>query len=188
MVTRAADYALRAVLVLAGYPPGSRLCLEDLARACDVPSAFLYKVLRALTTRGLLDAHRGKTGGYELSVRARASATVLDVVEAIDGETMLNACVMSEGCHRSPGCAAHPIWQQAQACLREVLGSARIAVLAGGDADREGGAPAPADRVPQRLYLSGPTREHPCTDRGTRRPARAGRRTRGPYSKRMEDR
>lgn len=187
MITRAADYALRATLALAGYPQGSRLCLADLADACDVPPAFLYKVLRSLARRGLLTTHRGKAGGYELTARARQSS-VLDVVEAIDGEPLSNACVISGGCHRSPACPAHPIWLKAQACLRDVLGSARIADLAIADAQAASAAPLSGDRVSRRVYLSGSTRERPCADHGTRRPVLLGRRTRGPFPKRMEDR
>jgi Rrf2 family protein len=129
MVSRAADYALRATLVLAGLPPGARLCLSDLARRCDVPAPFLYKVLRPLTRHGLIVPYRGKTGGYELTAAGR-DASVLDIVEAADGLPVLNACVITGGCHRAPECPAHPIWQQAQARVREVLGGARVADLA----------------------------------------------------------
>lgn len=94
MVTRAADYALRATLVLAGLTSGARLCLADLANECDGPTAFLYKVLRALATRGIVASHRGVTGGYELTDAGR-QASVLDVVEAADGLPLLNVCVMS---------------------------------------------------------------------------------------------
>lgn len=183
MVTRAADYALRATLVLAGLPPGARLPLSELADACDVPPAFLYKVLRSLANTGLLAPHRGKTGGYELTERAR-QATVLDVVDALDGLPMLNTCVVTGGCHRAPACPAHPIWQEAQARVREVLASARLADLARTSPD----APAPADRYPRRLYVYGATRERPGIEHGARRPAAGGRRARGTHPKRMEDR
>jgi Rrf2 family protein len=130
MVTRAADYALRATLTLAGLPPGARMCLSELADDCDVPPAYLYKVLQSLTRNGMLAAHRGITGGYELTSRARES-NVLDVVEAVDGLPLLNTCVLSGGCHRAPACAAHPVWHQAQERMREVLAAARIVDLAG---------------------------------------------------------
>lgn len=130
MVTRAADYALRATLTLAGLPPGARMCLSELADGCEVPPAYLYKVLQSLARGGMLAAHRGVTGGYELTALARNSS-VLDVVEAVDGLPLLNTCVLSGGCHRAPACAAHPVWHQAQERMREVLAAARIVDLAG---------------------------------------------------------
>lgn len=128
MVSRAADYALRSALTLAGRPAGVRMSLFELAGETDVPTAFLYKVLRVLVQRGLLVAHRGKGGGYELPDAARAS-TILDVVDAIDGLPELNACLTSEGCHRAITCPAHPVWVLAQQRLREALASATLAEL-----------------------------------------------------------
>jgi Rrf2 family protein len=174
MVTRAADYALRALLVLAGRTPGSRLRLNELAEECEVPPAFLYKVVRSLADAGLLAAHRGTAGGYELTARAW-QATVLDVVDAMNGVPLLNTCVLSGACHRAPGCPAHPVWEQAQACVRQVLASARLADLAaGGPKTAAAGLCVP--------------RERPCADQNLRRPAREDRRPRGTHRKRMTDR
>jgi Rrf2 family protein len=182
MVTRAADYALRATLVLAGLPPGARLCLSALADQCDVPPAYLYKVLKSLARAGLLAAHRGVTGGYELTPRARA-ASVLDVVEAVNGLPMLNTCVLTGGCHRAPACPAHPVWHEAQERLREVLSGARLADLAVGRV-----ALPPAERVARRPRSIQVLRERPCAEHGTRQPGRASRRPRAASPKRMEDR
>jgi Rrf2 family protein len=183
MVTRAADYALRATLALAGVPPGARVCLNELAGDCDVPPAFLYKVLGSLARSGLVLAHRGVIGGYELTDRAR-SATVLDVVEAVGGLPAVNACVMTGGCHRSPACAAHPIWIEAQAGLRAVLASARIADLA----PRPPAEAPPASGPARRPRAGGRSRASLRIEPTSRRPAAEGRRSRGPYLKRMEDR
>ena len=182
MVTRAADYALRATLALAGLPAGTRLCLSELADACEVPPSYLYKVLQSLARAGLLAAHRGITGGYELTPRAR-EASVLDIVEAVNGLPMLNTCVLSGGCHRAPVCPAHPVWHQAQDRVREVLAGARLADLAGsGAGQRAAGRKA---RRPRTIKV---LRERPCVEHGIRPPARASRRPRPTYPTRMEDR
>lgn len=136
MVSRAADYALRATLSLAGRPQGTRMNLGDLAAETDVPSAFLYKVLRSLVEKGLLVGHRGKGGGYELAASARRRS-VLDVVDALDGLPVLNACLAGGGCHRAWSCAAHPVWILAQQRMREVLAGAALGDLARGAAAGE---------------------------------------------------
>jgi len=148
MVSRAADYALRSTLSLAGRPPGVRMSLAELAEETEVPSAFLYKVLRVLVERGLLVAHRGKSGGYELPESARRSS-VLDVVDALDGLPVLNACLTGDGCHRSVACPAHPIWSLAQQRMREVLASATLIDLVSGSASTES------------IVLRHPHRHHP---------------------------
>jgi Rrf2 family protein len=173
MVTRAADYALRATLALAGLPPGARACLSELADQCDVPPAYLYKVLKSLARAGLLAAHRGVTGGYELTARAR-EASVLDVVEAVNGLPMLNTCVLAGGCHRAPTCPAHPVWQQAQERMREVLGGSRLGDLAGSGR----AAPPAAGRAARQPRAVRVLRERPCVEHGIRQPGRARRRPR----------
>jgi Rrf2 family protein len=181
MITRAADYALRATLALAGLPPGARL--SELAGECDVPPAFLYKVLRMLANHGLLAPHRGITGGYELTARAW-EATVLDVVEAVDGLPLLNTCVLTGACHRSPACPAPPIWIEAQARVREVLAGARVADLARSTPDA-----APLPGLPSPLpHLRGARHERVRLGHDSRRPAADGRRPRGTHPKRMVDR
>jgi len=172
MVTRAADYALRATLVLAGLPPGARRRLSELADACDVPPAYLYKVLKSLAEGGLLVAHRGIAGGYELAPRSRES-TVLDVVEAVNGLPLLNTCVLAGGCHRAPACPAHPVWHQAQQRVREVLAGARLADLAGGPPTLP-----PAGRVARRGRTREPISTRPCAETDTRKPAQERRRPR----------
>ena len=144
MVTRAADYALRATLALAALPPGARLCLTELSGECEVPPAYLYKILHSLAKGGLLAAHRGVTGGYELTPRAR-DASVLDVLDAVNGLPLLNTCVLAGGCHRAPTCPAHPVWKLAQERMREVLAGVRIVDLAG----RQSGARPRALRTPR---------------------------------------
>ena len=125
MISRAADYGLRAALALAGRPPGTRMTLADLAAECDVPAAFLYKVLRGLVERRVLTAHRGKCGGYELAGDPN-QVSVLEVVGAVDGWPVLNTCLVEGGCHRTARCGAHPVWRRAQAAVCGVLASARL--------------------------------------------------------------
>ena len=145
--------------------------------------AHMHKVLKSLARAGLLAAHRGVTGGYELTARAR-QASVLDVVEAVNGLPMLNTCVLAGGCHRAPTCPAHPVWHQAQERMREVLGGSRLADLAGNDR----AAPPAAGRPARRTRAIQVLRERPCVEHGIRQPGRASRRPRPTYPKRMEDR
>ena len=65
-LTRAADYAVRVMMHMAGLPPGTRTSRADLANAANCPEQFLSKVLQDLTHAGLVTSHRGNTGGFEL--------------------------------------------------------------------------------------------------------------------------
>ena len=128
-LTRAADYAVRVMIHLASLPAGTRLPLGTLAAAIDVPESFLSKVLQSLTRAGLVASRRGTDGGFMLSPDI-SNATMLDVIQAIDGPIQLNVCLSHDGsCARSGTCPAHPVWLQAQEALVKVLSEAKVSEL-----------------------------------------------------------
>ena len=129
-LTRAADYAVRVMIHLAARPTGERVSLPALAAATDAPDSFLSKVLQALSRAGLITSRRGQSGGFQISPPGRA-ASLRAVIEAIDGPICLNVCLVSgKSCHRKARCPAHPVWEQAQMAMLEVLSKAMIADLA----------------------------------------------------------
>lgn len=129
-LTRAADYAIRVMVHLAGLPPSARASRGELAAAAECPEQFLAKVLQSLTHAGLVVSHRGNTGGFELPQLHR-SATLLEVIEALEGPVRLNLCLNgTESCTRQEWCPAHPVWVQAQEALTAVLRSVSVHDLA----------------------------------------------------------
>jgi len=129
-LTRAADYAVRVMIHLAGLPVGTRASRTQLAQAAECPEQFLSKVLQGLTRTGLVVSHRGNTGGFELPEKHR-SATLLQVVESVEGPITLNSCLSSDQtCARQGWCPAHPVWADAQSVMLEVLGKATLQDLA----------------------------------------------------------
>jgi len=129
-LTRASDYAVRVMILLAELPPGTRTSREDLALAGQIPSHFLSKILQSLTRGGLIASFRGAAGGFSLLKRPD-ELTMLDVIEVIEGPLWLNQCVdPSQGCARQSWCAAHGLWVEAQDAVARVLRSATIQELA----------------------------------------------------------
>ena len=106
-LTRAADYAVRVMIHLAGLPPGTRASRGELARAAECPEQFLSKVLQSLTRAGLVISHRGNTGGFELP-EARSGTSLLDVVQAIEGPVRLNLCLTSDHACGRQECVSGP--------------------------------------------------------------------------------
>lgn len=141
-LTRAADYAARVMIHLAGLPVDSRASRIELARAADVPEAFLGKILQSLVRSGLMVSQRGVSGGFTLGKPA-SEMTLVEVIEAVEGPLFLNRCVNpGEGCHRSSWCAAHYLWAEAQEAMLKVLRRSSIADLAEASARRKAAAGA----------------------------------------------
>ena len=129
-LTRAADYAVRVMVHLAGLPPETRASRSELAETAQCPDQFLSKVLQSLTRAGLVVSHRGNTGGFELLGEHR-NASILEIVEVVEGPIRLNLCLVSEhSCTRQTWCPAHGVWAEAQAAMAGVLRRATIAEMA----------------------------------------------------------
>ncbi len=129
-LTRAADYAVRVMIYLATLPVQERALLPRLADATGAPKSFLSKVLQALCRAGFIASRRGQAGGFEILPPGRG-ASVRDVIEAIEGPISLNLCLTTGvSCNRKSHCPAHPIWEQAQQAMLDVLNAAIVAELA----------------------------------------------------------
>jgi Rrf2 family protein len=129
-LTRAADYGVRVMIYLAAADAEARISLIELATATNAPESFLSKVLQALSRAGLISSRRGQSGGFRMSKQGR-QASMLRVIEAIDGKICLNTCLIAgKSCSRKHSCPAHPVWQDAQRAMLQVLDTAMIANLA----------------------------------------------------------
>ena len=148
-LTRAADYAVRVMIHLAGLPPGARVSRTEMAAAAECPEQFLSKVLQSLTRAGLAISRRGNTGGFELP-RTHRNAPVLEIVEAIEGPVRLNLCLTSgDACTRQSWCPAHAVWAEAQRVVVDVLRNTSVSDLARqAAASKPGGARIPPLKTP----------------------------------------
>ena len=129
-LTRAADYGVRVMVVLAKMPRERRFSLGELAEATAAPESFLSKVLQQLAKGGLIVSRRGQSGGFAISDLG-LNANMRSVIEAVDGPIILNVCLADgKSCKRSDWCPAHPVWVRAQAAMLTVLEEALIADMA----------------------------------------------------------
>lgn len=128
-LSRAADYAVRAVLELAGSGAESPFSTAEVARRQGIPRPMLAKIVPRLAQHGLVVSRRGSRGGLFLG-RSPEDISLLEVVEAIEGRIVLNRCVRSPAeCPLSASCAVHEQWKGAQVLLRGFLQSVTIANL-----------------------------------------------------------
>ncbi len=71
LLGRQAHHALKALLELAGDPAAWR-SVNELAAAQELPAPMLEQLLLRLRRAGLLEARRGRVGGYRLARPAQA--------------------------------------------------------------------------------------------------------------------
>lgn len=128
-LTKRGDYAVRAMLALARAPGGRLLSVRRIAEEMAIPVRFLPQVMGDLAAAGLVEATTGRAGGYRLA-RPAAEVTLLDVVEAVEGDSRRRACVLRGGpCGLDGHCDVHDIFFAAQDAMLAILGAARLADL-----------------------------------------------------------
>lgn len=130
MITREADYALRALIYLAknidkGYCPTSDICQE-----MEIPYRFLRKISRSMVDSGIVKAQRGKQGGLMLGVAAE-KLSILEILRIFDQRALaVNLCCRDRGvCSREERCEAHNFFHSIQAKLEKEFAAVSIADL-----------------------------------------------------------
>jgi len=125
-LTNEGEYGVRLVVHLATLPEGQRQSARQVARLQDIPFHFLRTITTRLAKAGFIRSFKGKCGGLELTQRGR-QATLLEIIEAIEGPIYLNICMLGDQiCQFTATCAVHPVWHRALDSLRAVLGGVRI--------------------------------------------------------------
>lgn len=129
-LTLTGEYAIRAMIHLAGSADGSSFKISDVSSVNNIPEKFLRKIISQLSSVGLILSQRGIGGGIKLGKPAD-SITPLEIIEAVEGEMALNKCLIDKAfCSNQRWCTVHTLWCDAQAQLRETLASKSIAQLA----------------------------------------------------------
>lgn len=127
-LSRKSDYALRAVIYLARIPPDRYGRVSEIAKAKDIPQAFLAQILPLLANRGVVKSQQGAHGGYALA-RPASEITFLEVIESVEGPLRLNKCVEGhhDDCTILDSCEMLHVWNQAQSQMVAFLSSVTMA-------------------------------------------------------------
>ncbi len=129
-ITRACDYTIRALMLMAKKPVGTSFMRSDIAKDCDIPDSFLGKILQSLAKSDILISERGKKGGFKLA-KSPSDVNMYDILNAVDGPLSINNCVIdSDACHNSANCPAHDMWCDIQKDLALKLQSYTLADVA----------------------------------------------------------
>jgi Rrf2 family protein len=137
-LTRRADYAVRAMLELA-RADGLLSSGRQLAEAAAIPPRFVAQVMGDLVSAGLVEARTGRSGGYRLR-RAAREISILDVVEAVEGDARRRTCVLrASPCSRDGFCEVHYIFAAAQDALLDRLGASSLSSVVDAPSDRRVG-------------------------------------------------
>ncbi len=115
-------YGLRILIDIAINRSGSPRMIKEIAENQGISSKYVSRLILDLRNAGFIKSIRGVKGGYVLAKSPNA-ISLLEVIEAMEGELALVGCVMrQDSCERCDNCPARNIWKTANDSLRNSLG------------------------------------------------------------------
>lgn len=126
------DYALRAMIELAGAGNDRPVTADALAQAQRIPPKFLESILLQLRRGGLVRAQRGPEGGYWLA-RPAGRISLAEVIRVVDGPLANVRGQRPELLgYQGAAEALQQVWIALRASERQILELVTLADVAGG--------------------------------------------------------
>ena len=129
-LTKLEEQGLRLAMALARG--GGQMTLPELAEGELLSEALAAKVLGKLRVGGIVNASRGRNGGYELA--APPERTAVSAVMCALGRPLVEGCFNEAQhddarCPHKDGCCLRPIWETLEEKVTEILSQVTLADL-----------------------------------------------------------
>ena len=129
MISTRGRYALRVMIDLAEHIDEGYIPLQTIAKRQGISEKYLESILAVLSKAGLLDAVRGKGGGYRLSKPAK-EYTAFEGLSLTEGTLAPVTCLESgQQCENAVNCRTLPLWQGLDQVIAAYLCSYTLADL-----------------------------------------------------------
>ena len=129
MISTRGRYALRVMIDLVEHIDEGYIPLQTIAKRQGISEKYLESILAVLSKAGLLDAVRGKGGGYRLSKPAK-EYTAFEVLSLTEGTLAPVTCLESgQQCENAVNCRTLPLWQGLDQVIAAYLCSYTLADL-----------------------------------------------------------
>ncbi len=116
-------YALRILLDIAMHQQNGFVAMKDIARRQQISKKYGDQIGMQLSQAGLLQAARGRQGGYRLIPSPR-DVTVLRVLNIMEGSLVPVQCLETDPnlCRRCGFCITLPMWTGFNQVMNDYLG------------------------------------------------------------------
>lgn len=120
-LSKLTDYGILLMTQIARHPERPLHTARDLAVETQLPLPTVSKILKELSTGGLLASHRGVKGGYTLA-RDSQEISVGQIISVLEGPIGVTECGGVPGsCDMEPHCPVSSNWRVISHALRQAL-------------------------------------------------------------------
>ena len=111
-------YGLIACHILGRNYPDNPVSASTLEAHISVSGKYLEKIMRMLSSRGIVTASRGKSGGYYLA-KSPSEITVGEIVRALEDDMEIIECVSDGG--KCKCCPTSKVWKKLYDGINSIL-------------------------------------------------------------------
>lgn len=132
MISKTAEYGLRAVLHIAGSDTDQPVRANEIARELGVPANYLSKILHTLARAGVLTSGRGPRGGFRMAVPPE-DLKLASIIATLDPGLLEESCLLGNPeCSDHSSCAIHERWKQVKVPLMAFFQETTVAAALSG--------------------------------------------------------
>lgn len=123
-------YGLKACHFLGINYPNTPVSASMLENYISVSGKYLEKIMRMLSSRGIVTASRGATGGYFLA-KPPKDISVGEIVRALEDDMEIIECVKSDG--KCKCCPTSGVWKKLHERINNVLNDMNLEQVINGE-------------------------------------------------------
>jgi len=130
-VSRAAAYALHALMYMVRHITELPVATNTIAKAEGIPPGYLAKIFQRLVQARFVRPARGGKGGY-IFARPPEEIDLLELLEAIEGGPLFDDCLLKHcECGGTPdNCHIFSVWVGATRRIKELLEETTVTAAA----------------------------------------------------------
>ena len=116
-------YALRVMVDLGDNYENGYISLKSIADRQGISLKYVESIMSNLSSKGLVDAKVGKSGGYHLSKEPK-QYTVTEILEITEGDLSPVSCLnCNQKCDRNSYCKTLPMWEGLEKLIKDYFDS-----------------------------------------------------------------
>ena len=123
-------YGLKACHFLGINYPNNTVSASTLESYVSVSGKYLEKIMRMLSSRNVVSANRGASGGYYLA-RPPKDITIGEIVRALEDDMEIIECVKEDG--KCKCCPSSGVWKRLHKGINQLLDSMTLEQMIKGE-------------------------------------------------------
>lgn len=127
MLSQTCKTAIKAVIYLSSKSAkGEKVGVKEIAQHIDASEHTVGKTLQTLVRQGLINSHKGPTGGFYIS-NEQIQLPMIAIVETFEGKNVFKECGLGlKKCSEAHPCPIHNEYKVARELFEKIFREKRI--------------------------------------------------------------